>query len=72
MVTQYTPVLHNAVLYDLWITLNGRPAGWRAVLLNEKHEFSAGWQAAQKDRLAGCTTGWASGLHIKVGRQAAH
>jgi len=36
-----------------------------------------GWQAAQKDRLAGCTTGWASEvgctlrwagkLHIKLG-----
>jgi len=27
------------------ITLNGGPASWRAVLPNEKHEFSAGWRA---------------------------
>jgi len=38
----------------------------RAVLPNEKHEFSAGWQAAQKGGPAGCTTGQASGLHIKL------
>ena len=54
------------------ITLNGGPAGWRAVLPNEKHEFSAGWRAAQKGGPAGCTTGWASGLHIKAIWQAAH
>jgi len=39
----------------------------RAVLPNEKHEFSRGWQAAQKGEPAGCTTGRASGLHIKAG-----
>jgi len=58
-----------------WITLNGGPtgrAGWRAVLPNEKHEFSAGWRAAQKGGPAGCTTGWASGLHIKAVWWAAH
>jgi len=32
-------------------------AGWRAVLPNKKHEFSTGWQAAQKGVPAGCTTG---------------
>jgi len=37
------------------------------VLLNEKHEFSSGWRAAQKGGLAGCTTGRASGLHINLG-----
>jgi len=37
------------------------------VLPNEKHEFSKGWQAAQKSGPAGCTTGRASGLHIKAG-----
>ena len=47
-------------------------AGGRAVLPNEKHEFSAGWRAAQKGGLAGCTTGRANGLHIKAGQQAAH
>ena len=46
--------------------------GWRAMLPNEKHEFSVGWRAAQKGGLAGCTTGQASGLHIKAGRRAAH
>jgi len=35
-------------------------------LPNEKHEFFAGWRAAQKGGPAGCTTGWASGLHIKA------
>jgi len=35
-------------------------------LPNEKYEFSAGWRAAQKGGPAGCTTGWASGLHIKA------
>ena len=44
----------------------GRP-GWRAVLPNEKHEFSAGKRTAQKGWLAGSTTGRASGLHIKAG-----
>jgi len=44
----------------------------RAVLPNEKQEFSAGWRAAQKGRLKGYTTGLASGLHIKAGRRAAH
>jgi len=34
---------------------------------NEKHEFSGGWRAAQKGGPAGCTTGQASGLHIKLG-----
>ena len=34
---------------------------------NEKHEFSAGWRAAQKGGPAGCTTGRSSGLHIKAG-----
>jgi len=29
-------------------------------------------RAAQKGGPAGCTTGQASGLHIKAGRQAAH
>jgi len=41
------------------ITLNGGPAGradWRAVLPNEKHEFSTG--------LASCTEGRAGRLHI--------
>ena len=62
-------------LLSLWcktsvsrITLNGGPAGragWRAVLPNEKHELSAGWRAAQSGP-AGCTTGLASGLHIKL------
>jgi len=33
---------------------------------NEKHEFSTGWRAAQKGRPASCTTGRASGLHIKA------
>jgi len=42
------------------------------VLQNEKREFSAGWRAAQKGGPVGCTTGWASGLHIKVVWQAAH
>jgi len=37
------------------------------VLPKEKHEFSEGWRAAQKGGPAGCTTGWASGLHIKAG-----
>jgi len=41
--------------------------GWRAVLPNEKHEFSAGWQAAQKGGTAGCTTGRASRLYITEG-----
>jgi len=27
--------------------------GWRAVLPNEKYEFSVGWRAAQKGGLAG-------------------
>jgi len=49
------------------ITLNRGPAGWGAVLPNKKHEFFAGWRAAQKGGPAGCTTGWASGLHIKLG-----
>jgi len=53
------------------ITLNGGPAGqagWRAVLPNKKHEFSAGWRAvqgmagwqpAQQDRpVVGCTLSW--------------
>ena len=31
------------------------------------HEFSAGWWAAQKGGPASCTTGQASGLHIKTG-----
>jgi len=56
--------------YRGWITLNGGPAGragWRAVLPNEKHEFSAGWRPAQKGGPAGFTTGRASGLHIKAG-----
>ena len=39
----------------------------RVVLPNEKHQFSVGWRAAQKGGLAGCTTGRASGLHIKAG-----
>jgi len=42
-------------------TLNGGPAGragWRAVLPNEKHEFSMGWRAAQKGGMAGCTLSW--------------
>jgi len=55
---------------SLRITQNGGPAGrvgWRTVLLNEKHEFSAGWRVAQKGGLACCTTGRASGLHIKLG-----
>ena len=51
---------------------NTKRAGWRSVLPNEKHEFSAGWRAAQKGGPAGCTTGWASGLHIKAIWQAAH
>jgi len=42
------------------------------VLQNEKREFSAGWRAAQKGGPVGCTTGWASGLHIKVVWRAAH
>jgi len=42
------------------------------VLPNAKHEFSADWRAAQKGGPAGCTTGWASGVHIKAGRRAAH
>jgi len=45
-------------------TLNGGPAGragWRAVLPNEKHEFSTGWRAAQK-----------VGLHYRTGQPAAH
>jgi len=46
-------------------------AGWRAVLPNEIHEFSAGWRAAQKGWPAGWTTGGASGLHIKAGWWAA-
>jgi len=29
------------------LTINGGSAGWRAVLPNEKHEFSAGWRAAE-------------------------
>jgi len=52
------------------ITLNGGPAGragWKTVLRNEKHDFSADWGAAQKGGAAGCTTGRASGLHIKAG-----
>ena len=59
------------------ITLNGRPAGragWRTVLPNEKHEFSAGsagWRAAQKGRPAGCTTRQASGLRKRAGWSAA-
>jgi len=44
----------------------------RAVLPNEKHEFLAGWRAAQKGGPAGCTTGLASGLHIKASRRATH
>ena len=36
------------------------------MLPHEKHEFSAGWRAAQKGGPAGCTTGWASGLQIKA------
>jgi len=52
--------------YHWGITLNGGPTGWRAVLPNEKHEFSVGWRAAQKGGPAGCTTGQASGLHIKL------
>ena len=40
---------------------------WRAVLPNKKHEFSAGWRAAQKGGPAGWTTGRASGLRIKLG-----
>jgi len=35
------------------------------VLSNEKHEFSAGWRAAQKGGLAGSTTGQASGQQGK-------
>ena len=41
--------------------------GWRAVLPNEKHEFSGGWRTAQKGGSAGCTKDRASGLHIKTG-----
>jgi len=48
------------------ITLNGGPGGLEGVLPNEKHEFSAGSRAAQKGGPAGCTTGQASGLHIKL------
>jgi len=53
------------------ITLNGGPGGLGAVLPNEKHEFSAGWRAAQKSGSAGCTAGPDSGLHIKAGWWAA-
>ena len=35
------------------------------MLSNEKHEFSAGWRAAQKGGLAGSTTGQASGQQGK-------
>jgi len=41
------------------ITLNGGAvgrAGWRAVFPIRKHEFAAGWRAALKGELAGCTT----------------
>ena len=42
------------------------------MLPNEKHEFSAVWQAAQKGARAAWQAapqdgGWASGLHIKLG-----
>jgi len=50
----------------IWITLNGGPAGWagwRAVLPNEKHEFSAA---------ACCTEGWICRLHCRTGLWAAH
>jgi len=36
------------------------------MLPHEKHEFSAGWRAAQKGGPAGCTTGWASGLQKRA------
>jgi len=36
-------------------------------LPNEKHEFSAGWRAAQKGGPLGCTLRRAGGLHIKLG-----
>jgi len=54
-------------------TDNTKRRAWRAVLPNEKYEFSAGWRAAQKGVLAGCTTGLANGL-LKgtAGRRAAH
>jgi len=45
--------------------MQGR-AGWRAVLPNEKHEFPAGWRAAQKGGPTSYSTGRASGLHINL------
>jgi len=49
----------------------GRPGGLEGAFPNEKHEFSVGWQAAQKGGPAGCTAERASGLHIKAGWWAA-
>jgi len=48
----------------------GRPGGPYCQM--KKHEFSAGWWATEKGGPAGYTTGRASGLHMKAGRQAAH
>jgi len=57
-----------------WITLNKGPAvraGWRAMFVTEKQEFSAGRLAVEKGRLAGCRKGQASGMHNRVGQRAA-
>ena len=69
------------------MTLNGGPAGWRAVFPIEKHEFSAGCTKgrantgraselhiradAQQSESTGCTKGRAGGLHNRARRRAA-
>ena len=55
------------------MTLIGGPAGragWRAVIANEKREFSAGWRAAQKTegRAGGLQKGRSGGLRKGRGR----
>ena len=57
------------------MTLIGGPAGragWRAVIANEKREFSAGWRAAQKTegRAGGLQKGRSGGLRKRAGQAA--
>jgi len=45
----------------------GGPSRLEGRVAKCKTWISMGWRAAQKDGLAGCTTGRSGGLHIKAG-----